>query len=124
MLNNRYIYFSLIWFIASVYALFFKPPTSVAPPFAHFDKIVHCALFFTQTWLLGKIWLTENKPLNPIYLFIPTLIWAILSEIGQALLTRNRHGDVWDTLADTIGILIALYFLKQSQTCKTPIPKP
>lgn len=125
MLKNRYVYFSLIWFIASVYALFLKPSAiNIAPPFPHFDKVVHCGLFFAQTWLLGKIWLTENWQINKLYLLIPMIIWAGLSEVLQSLLTRSRHGDVWDMLADIVGILFALFFLQQSQSCKHPTQQP
>ena len=108
--KNKWLAAALLWLIAGIYSLIFRESNShTAPPFPHFDKIAHAALFFAQTWLLAKAWLAERK-LPPIAaLFTFALCYAIASEIAQHLFTQTRQGDPLDVLADMIGSSIALY---------------
>ena len=108
--KNKWLAAALLWFIAGIYSLIFRESNShTAPPFPHFDKIAHAALFFAQTWLLAKAWLAERKPPPIAALFTFALCYAISSEIAQHLFTQTRQGDPLDALADMIGSSIALY---------------
>ncbi len=106
---NKFVWLSLLWFSASIYALFFKPAVDVAPPFAHFDKCVHAGLFFAQFWLLSKVYVSRQQPLPWRRLLVLAVAWAAASEVLQATLTRTRQGDVWDAAADIFGAASAIW---------------
>ena len=108
--KNKWLAAALLWLIAGIYSLIFRESNSrIAPPFPHFDKIAHAALFFAQIWLLAKVWLAERKRPPIAALFTFALCYAIASEIAQHLFTQTRQGDPLDALADMIGSSIALY---------------
>ncbi|MDK4679643.1 VanZ family protein [Kingella negevensis] len=117
--KNKWLVLGVLWFIAGIYSLIFRESTSqTPPPFPHFDKLAHCLLFFAQTWLLAKAWLTESLKVPTRTLFIFGLVYAICSEIAQHLLTKTRQGDPFDALADMIGVSVALYLAISKQKIK------
>lgn len=63
------------------------------------DKLVHVTLFAVVTWLglrLGFRWI------------IPAMLaQAALSELVQWWFLPDRGGDVWDFVADVVGIALA-----------------
>ena len=94
-------------------ALFWAPGVSGPLPFPHADKLVHAALFF----VFGAL-TVRGVPLHPapvrtsiVWTIIGAALLGALTEAGQTILTANldawdRHGDVWDALADTLGGLL------------------
>jgi len=91
-----------------------------------FDKVGHFGLFcgfsFLILWGLKKI-------LNPyfnikiiFFVFFIGLIYGVIIEILQHFLTTTRHADMYDVLADGIGVLagIILFLLlfKQKKLAK------
>ncbi|MDO4434444.1 MAG: VanZ family protein [Alysiella sp.] len=108
--KNKWLLATLIWLIAGIYTLIFRetPPHRTAPPFPHFDKVAHSLLFLCQTWLAAKIWLTENQKPPYFVLFLLGFIYALSSEMAQHLFTQTRQGDIWDGIADMLGVIIAL----------------
>ena len=113
--KNKWLAAALLWRIAGIYSLIFRESNShLAPPFPHFDKIAHAALFFAQTWLLAKAWLAERKRPPIAALFFFALCYAISSEIAQHLFTQTRQGDPFDALADMAGSGIALYLARRA----------
>lgn len=118
MKSKKYLFLSLAWFLATIFALFFSPQSHEPPPFAHFDKWVHFALFFGQAWLLAKIFLTAEKKIPFFLIASLCIVWAIGSEFLQATLTLTRNGDYLDMAADIVGVLVALFLAKQVSTAK------
>lgn len=115
---NQWFILALLWFAASVYALLLQPVSQTPPPFAHFDKVAHIALFFGQFWLLAKGFFRQHRPLPLRLLWITAIAWATLSEILQALCTTTRQGDVLDALADLVGTGAALYLAHSVQQAR------
>ncbi len=84
--------------------------------FPQFDKIAHIIVFGGWTYLFGLVRFSYTRT--------PTSFWSIdlLAGIGfglsiellQHFLPINRSADFYDFLADLLGILIAIYFLKQT----------
>ena len=75
------------------------------------DKYVHFALHFVFTMLWGYyLWLKLNEIALPKIVFVVTssLCYGILIEILQETLTKTRHADVFDVLANFSGALAAL----------------
>ena len=113
--KNKWLTAAILWLIAGIYSLILRESSShIAPPFPHFDKIAHAALFFAQIWLLAKAWLAERKRPPIAALFAFALCYAIGSEIAQHLLTQTRHSDPLDALADMAGSSIALYLARHA----------
>nr|UOP04107.1 VanZ family protein [Conchiformibius kuhniae] len=107
---NKWLILSMLWWCGGVYALVWREGGGVpVPPFPHFDKVAHFALFFAQTWLLAKAWLCVRRPVPVWGLAVFALCNAVASEWAQAAFTVSRQADVWDGLADMAGAGAALY---------------
>ncbi|MDA8728799.1 VanZ family protein [Flavicella sp.] len=79
--------------------------------FSGMDKLEHIAAYFvlTYSWLLA----VENKSSpsklrNWVVLFV--FLFGLLLEILQAFLTEYRIGEVFDLLANSMGIVFAFLF--------------
>ncbi len=106
---NKFTLLALAWLAAGIYALLFKESGNEPPPFAHFDKVAHCALFFAQIWLLAKAWLHERRPVPYRSLLAFALVYAAASEWAQATFTLTRQGSLGDLAADMAGAGLALW---------------
>lgn len=107
--RNRFILLSALWFAGSIYLLLFKAAETAPPPFPHFDKVAHLALFFAQIWLLTKAFRTDNRPIPYRSLMVFALCFAVVSECAQAWFTVTRTGSLGDVLADLTGAALALF---------------
>ncbi|WP_434777340.1 VanZ family protein [Neisseria sp. Ec49-e6-T10] len=109
MPKNKFLLFSIFWFMLTVYGLFLYIPNGLStPPFPQFDKFTHCCLFFGQFWLLSKLYLIEQQRPPFKWLMIIAVIWAIATEAIQGMFTLTRTADVFDAIADILGALLAL----------------
>jgi peptidoglycan/LPS O-acetylase OafA/YrhL len=72
------------------------------------DKVVHAALFFLFTFAFGWEYRKERKA-NPKILVELTAVlpFIVISELLQ-LLTRSRHFEFLDMVADAIGAAAAI----------------
>ncbi|WP_304667982.1 VanZ family protein [Neisseria polysaccharea] len=106
--RNRFSLLSALWFAGGIYALL-KPAETAPPPFPHFDKAAHLALFFAQIWLLTKAFRTGKLPIPYRSLIAFALCFALFSECAQAWFTATRTGSLGDVLADMAGTVLALF---------------
>lgn len=113
---NKWLFLAAIWFLASLYFLFFKASGNPVP-IPQFDKICHFGLFFGQFWLMSKSCFSAGITIPLRLLIITAIIWAASSEIIQALFTK-REGDIMDAMADLIGAALALWLARQIQTAR------
>lgn len=76
----------------------------------NYDKFLHAFAYCT----LSFFWLSAiNKTGQIILVSIICVIYGIIIEILQMVLTNYRSGDLYDALANTSGVLIG-YFLYQT----------
>lgn len=109
LLKNKWFWTAFIWFLLGIYTLLFREQnTHAAPPFPHFDKVLHLCLFFAQTWLNAKIWMSQSRRVPYWGLGIFGLCYALSSEWAQHFFTQTRNGDFYDVVADLMGVLLAL----------------
>jgi VanZ family protein len=80
----------------------FLAPAPESSPAAPDDKLVHALTFATLA--LSGLW--ARVPLVPLGLGL--LGYAVLTEVLQAVLPIERHGDVRDAVADAIGVVVVL----------------
>lgn len=107
--RNRFSLLSALWFAGGIYSLLFKAAETAPPPFPHFDKVAHLALFFAQIWLLTKAFRTDNRPIPYRSLMVFAFCFAVVSECAQEWLTETRTGSLGDIFADLTGALLALF---------------
>lgn len=86
------------------------------PRIPFLDKIGHFGLFFGQFWLIGKaIVLLPNRLFWTVSLTVAVLL-AVATELAQGYLTATRLLEFWDGVADIIGTVVALIFVKQANS--------
>jgi len=80
-------------------------------PFLGYDKVLHAGIFFTLVilWLLyyqSGIVLSKKK-----YAVVALIVflYGVLIEILQKMLTQDRHADFFDVLANSVGIVLAIF---------------
>lgn len=75
------------------------------------DKIVHFCMYFG---LMSVIIFENRKTIqNRAQLFLISLIpllYGILMEVLQSVLTVSRSGSIFDAIANSVGILISILF--------------
>lgn len=102
---------AFLWLLMGIYGLIFRESAgSTPPPFPHFDKMAHFFLFFVQTWLWAKNWLVVRQMPPLRLLAVCGLIYAVSSELAQHFFTATRQADLWDMVADMLGVSLALYW--------------
>jgi VanZ family protein len=74
----------------------------------YFDKIAHFGMYF----MFMSVLLFENRISSEGFKAIMMLaaipfLYGIMMEIFQILFTVNRSGNVFDALANTLGIIVA-----------------
>ena len=79
------------------------------------DKGYHCIAYFTLA--LSWLFTFYNKPAKKYIIVICCILFGILIEVLQSTLTVYRMGDYLDVLANSLGVVIALFifnlFLKK-----------
>ena len=114
LLHLRAYAVSIMTFAAIVYLSFFRPPR-VEPleQVIGFDKLVHALMYGFLAFVIGWEYRRDHRvrPLLPRRLWVFSAALPIglglAIEILQGTLTAYRSCDVWDFVADTIGVLLA-----------------
>ncbi len=102
----------IIWLALICYGLFLPAndlPLKSFLKIPYFDKMVHFGLFFVLCLLL----LRPFKRLNMNHLLIAPAISITLGavlETIQHMLSHSRSSNIYDFLANTTGILVAVVF--------------
>lgn len=79
----------------------------------YMDKFVHLGLYFILTlFLISDFAVFSNvqpkRNILIIAVFSIALSYGILIELIQLWFTSSRSADVWDAIADGLGVIIAL----------------
>ena len=78
------------------------------------DKIAHIILYSIYTWLLGRYlcrkWSSSIKMF--ILAFGITVVYGVFMELLQYYLSPSRFFDMLDIIANIIGSIVGLIFLK------------
>jgi VanZ family protein len=108
----KYFWKPILWLALICYGLFIPAKELPLRPFLnipHFDKMVHFSLFFGLCILLFN----PFKKINlKYYFFAPatSLFLGAILELSQHFISRSRHTDLYDFIANSAGILAALVF--------------
>jgi VanZ family protein len=84
----------------------------------HADKLVHFTMFAILSFLVGRCYEALRKVklnLSSIaVLFMACAVYGAILEWLQAHITTERNGDIWDWIADLIGIVIGLLIARSA----------
>lgn len=77
-----------------------------------FDKFIHASAYFllTLSWLLAFNKNLKQSKSN-IFAIILVVVYGIVIEVLQGILTNNRQPELFDLLANLVGIISAYLFL-------------
>jgi hypothetical protein len=118
---------ALAWLaVALQMAVLYWPqtPDAVQLGIPHIDKLAHAAVFAAAVWVwtapIGDLWTSAPQavPVRPWWVPPARRPWlvaalfaenAALSEVAQLALLPERSGDVWDVVADLVGIGVGLW---------------
>lgn len=81
------------------------------------DKPVHAILFAVQFVLVVRAlawdtWRSGPGARTLVLAFVITVTYGILTELMQHLEALGRHGDVNDAIANTVGALLGIAYLR------------
>jgi len=73
------------------------------------DKTVHFLFYFVLTllWNFALQKKYKNWALKYIIVFV-LIVYGIVIEVLQGVLTKNREADIYDVMANSAGALVAL----------------
>ena len=118
----RYHWKALLWIIIICLGCLMPssdlPSTSFFSKIPHFDKIAHFGLYFVFTLLLISGFMMQYPGERGKSYLISGLIAfsiGIAIEYLQFLMHAGRSGDFYDALANTSGIIMALFLFKPLQ---------
>ncbi len=106
-MHNRRILFALA--LAVHLVALYTPKTGAPPDRYGIDKLVHMALFGGVLYLGWR----AGVPLRP--LVVALVINAAVSEIAQYLWLARRSGDIWDSVADVVGLTLAWLAIRRAR---------
>ncbi|MEZ4968689.1 MAG: VanZ family protein [Flavobacteriaceae bacterium] len=91
----------------------------------HLDKLVHFSFYYVFT-ALGCLSFREVDRRNTslknvmVKLILLAVVYGIIIEILQGVATTDRHPDLLDVLANSLGALFGSYTVKYIFSEKTP----
>ena len=96
---------TLVILIASLVSLGNMPSVEVPGK----DKTIHFIFYFVLTLLWNFALQKKYKIWSLKYIIvIAVIIFGIIIEVLQGVLTKNREADIYDVMANSAGALIAL----------------
>lgn len=96
---------ALVAFVAAVaiqLGAVYWPSVDVQGPVTWADKVVHALLFLVPT-VTGL-----RAGLRPAYVVALLALHAPVSEALQHFVLPDRSGDVWDAVADLVGVVLGV----------------
>lgn len=100
---------SICVIICILFLSLMNPPKSSIPTFSGMDKIVHALMYGICEVI---IWIEYIRYYDKLHKFrimlviaIP-ILFGILMEFAQQFFTQNRSGDIYDAIANSVGVFI------------------
>ena len=80
----------------------------------HFDKVVHTGIYAVLACLMYLGWLSQGsfdwlRRKTFVKVLLVCMVYGLLIEILQGVLTTDRSFELLDELADSVGALMGLY---------------
>lgn len=111
MARNYFIYIALFLTVLITFGSLSSVSSAGVIKIHFSDKIIHTSayLLLTLAWLFS---LKISKNVKSLWSFITiafiVFVYGILIEVLQGAITNTRQADIYDILANFIGVLVAL----------------
>ena len=103
---------AIIWVI--IIAILHSIPGSSDPDFSftffHLDKLIHIILFMLGVYFFAIAYQEKQIKMFLIPLIISFISYGGFLEIMQSVIFKNRFSDIYDWIADIIGVFIGVIF--------------
>lgn len=102
--------FLVILYVGCIAALSLLPPKDLpqVPLFEGVDKVVHFLMYFIFSMLFSWAIKTELNYKRLFFIIPVTIGWGILMEIMQLEMHLGRSFDLYDILANSIGVFVGI----------------
>lgn len=101
---------AIIWVI--IIAILHSIPGSSDPDFSftffHLDKLIHIILFMLGVYFFAIAYKEKQIKMFLIPLIISFISYGGFLEIMQSVIFKNRFSDIYDWIADIIGVFIGV----------------
>ncbi|TVZ52235.1 VanZ family protein [Dokdonia sp. Hel_I_53] len=89
-------------------------PVVIKASFSHVDKLIHLCAYLGLAFLWMSFYQLQKRSFTPEVNFskihfviaVMIIVYGIIIEVLQGGITNYRTPDVWDVLANTIGVFI------------------
>ncbi|MCS6819804.1 MAG: VanZ family protein [Chitinophagales bacterium] len=101
----------ILWMGLIIYLSLSPPNRFPSYTIPHLDKAVHLILYGILYALMLYGW-RRYLPMGmllkrvKVFVFVYCLVFGIIIEVAQHFFTQGRSFDVWDILANTLGITV------------------
>ena len=116
--KNSYLSVSLIWTF-SILLLCLEPASELPKiEISNVDKLAHFTFHFVFIILWYLYFKSTTKIINyktPVILFFVSLVFGIIIECSQQVLTTSRKGDILDVISNISGAFSALVILLSNE---------
>ena len=88
-----------------------KNLTEVGLDIPHLDKLIHFVMFSGLSFLFLSYWNKRKKIVNrkiKMTVIISFSIFGVLIEVVQEVFISGRYFDVWDIVANVIGVIVGV----------------
>ena len=83
-----------------------------------FDKFVHASLFFVLNYLSNKDWNPLNTKVKYFTISLICIAYGGIIELLQASMFKDRSADILDFIANSVGVIIAFFFISKKKKLK------
>lgn len=106
-------YLILIWTLLIVYLTLFPSESIISSKLFSYDKLGHFGMFGGWTGLIGLYYLIYKRNYHAplLIIMITGVLFGGFIELMQYLLPYDRHGNIYDIIANTLGCLTAYFIL-------------
>ena len=108
--ERNYFYIAIFWAVLiAVLSLVSLNPISEEIIISNNDKFFHFVFYAVLSILLC---LSARQTKHNVYIIFLVIIYGIIIEILQFLLTKNREADINDAIANSFGAITGFVFLR------------
>ena len=103
---------AIIWvlIIAILHSIPGSRVTDFSFTFFHLDKLIHIILFMLGVYFFAIAFQEKQRKMFLIPLIISFISYGGFLEIMQSVIFKNRFSDIYDWIADIIGVFIGVIF--------------
>jgi len=101
---------AIIWvlIIAILHSIPGSRVTDFSFKFFHLDKLIHIILFMLGVYFFAIAFQEKQRKMFLIPLVISFVLYGGFLEIMQSIIFKNRFSDIYDWIADIIGVFIGV----------------